>query len=285
MPLQSHSEAMQVLLTALKTGEGFIKVTGEVGTGKTLLCRKLLNEIPDAFEVAYIPNPALSPEEMRYALASELGIKGLSRINQQQLSQKIQLKLLEHNQQGKGVVLIIDEAQTIPWETFEALRLFTNLETESRKLIQVVLFGQPELDKMLATHRLRQLRQRITFSYQLRGLTASELNQYVQHRLLVAGFDSDSLFDSRALAALHKYSNGVPRLVNVMCHKALMLVYGEGEQTVSKKHIQLAAQDTDAIDTKKVDVATIAIVAMLMVLTAVITLFVIDVPAVQEWMQ
>ncbi len=285
MPLQSHSEAMQVLLTALKTGEGFIKVTGEVGTGKTLLCRKLLNEIPDAFEVAYIPNPALSPEEMRYALASELGIKGLSRINQQQLSQKIQLKLLEHNQQGKGVVLIIDEAQTIPWETFEALRLFTNLETESRKLIQVVLFGQPELDKMLATHRLRQLRQRITFSYQLRGLTASELNQYVQHRLLVAGFDSDSLFDSRALAALHKYSNGVPRLVNVMCHKALMLVYGEGEQTVSKKHIQLAAQDTDAIETKKVDVATIAIVAMLMVLTAVVTLFVIDVPAVQEWMQ
>lgn len=285
MPLQSHSEAMQVLLTALKTGEGFIKVTGEVGTGKTLLCRKLLNEIPDAFEVAYIPNPALSPEEMRYALASELGIKGLSRINQQQLSQKIQLKLLEHNQQGKGVVLIIDEAQTIPWETFEALRLFTNLETESRKLIQVVLFGQPELDKMLATHRLRQLRQRITFSYQLRGLTPSELNQYVQHRLLVAGFDSGNLFDSRALAALHKYSNGVPRLVNVMCHKALMLVYGEGEQTVNKKHIRLAAQDTDAIDAKKVDVATIAIVAMLMVLTAVITLFVIDVPAVQEWMQ
>lgn len=285
MPLQSHSEAMQVLLTALKTGEGFIKVTGEVGTGKTLLCRKLLNEIPDAFEVAYIPNPALSPEEMRYALASELGIKGLSRINQQQLSQKIQLKLLKHNQQGKGVVLIIDEAQTIPWETFEALRLFTNLETESRKLIQVVLFGQPELDKMLATHRLRQLRQRITFSYQLRGLTPSELNQYVQHRLLVAGFDSGNLFDSRALAALHKYSNGVPRLVNVMCHKALMLVYGEGEQTVNKKHIRLAAQDTDAIDAKKVDVATIAIVAMLMVLTAVITLFVIDVPAVQEWMQ
>lgn len=285
LPLQSHSEAMQVLLTALKTGEGFIKVTGEVGTGKTLLCRKLLNEIPDAFEVAYIPNPALSPEEMRYALASELGIKGLSRINQQQLSQKIQLKLLEHNQQGKGVVLIIDEAQTIPWETFEALRLFTNLETESRKLIQVVLFGQPELDKMLATHRLRQLRQRITFSYQLRGLTPSELNQYVQHRLLVAGFDSGNLFDSRALAALHKYSNGVPRLVNVMCHKALMLVYGEGEQTVNKKHIRLAAQDTDAIDAKKVDVATIAIVAMLMVLTAVITLFVIDVPAVQEWMQ
>lgn len=155
--LPSHNEAMQVLLTALKTGEGFIKVTGEVGTGKTLLCRKLLNEIPDAFEVAYIPNPALSPEEMRFALASELGIRGISNINQQQLSQKIQMKLLDLNKKGKGVVLIIDEAQTIPWESFETLRLFTNLETESRKLIQVVLFGQPELDQMLAQERLPQL--------------------------------------------------------------------------------------------------------------------------------
>ncbi len=247
LPLASHAEAMQVLLTALMTGEGFIKVTGEVGTGKTLLCRKLLNEIPDAFEIAYIPNPALSPEEMRFALASELGIKGLTKINQQQLSQKIQLKLLELNKKGKGVVLLIDEAQTIPWETFETLRLFTNLETESRKLVQVVLFGQPELDEMLASHRLRQLRQRITFSYSLRGLTETEVQQYVQHRLAVAGISEPNFFDERAIKALFKYSQGIPRLVNIICHKVMMLVYGEGGNSANKNHVVIAAKDTDAI--------------------------------------
>ena len=285
LPLQSHSEAMQVLLTALKTGEGFIKVTGEVGTGKTLLCRKLLNEIPDAFEVAYIPNPALSPEEMRYALASELGIKGLTRINQQQLSQKIQLKLLEFNQQGKGVVLIIDEAQTIPWETFEALRLFTNLETESRKLIQVVLFGQPELDKMLSSHRLRQLRQRITFSYQLRGLSKEELKEYVLHRMSVAGYNDPGLFDNASLSALHKYSKGIPRLVNVMCHKALMLVYGEGQTAIRKKHIALAASDTDSIEAVGINIKAIVAALLLMALTIALTLVVVDMPTVKEWIQ
>lgn len=285
LPLQSHSEAMQVLLTALKTGEGFIKVTGEVGTGKTLLCRKLLNEIPDAFEVAYIPNPALSPEEMRYALASELGIKGLTRINQQQLSQKIQLKLLEFNQQGKGVVLIIDEAQTIPWETFEALRLFTNLETESRKLIQVVLFGQPELDKMLSSHRLRQLRQRITFSYQLRGLSKEELKEYVLHRMSVAGYNDPGLFDNASLSALHKYSKGIPRLVNVMCHKALMLVYGEGQTAIRKRHIALAANDTDSIEAVGINIKAIVAALLLMALTIALTLVVVDLPTVKEWIQ
>ena len=288
LPSPSHSEAMQVLLTALKTGEGFIKVTGEVGTGKTLLCRKLLNEVPDAFEVAYIPNPALSPEEMRFALASELGIKGLSRINQQQLSQKIQLKLVELNQQGKCVVLIIDEAQTIPWETFEALRLFTNLETESRKLIQVVLFGQPELDTMLASHRLRQLRQRITFSYKLRGLTLNEVGQYVRHRVAVASHDgqsvSDNMFSDSAVSLLHKYSKGTPRLINVMCHKALMLVYGEGGEQVTKSHIKFAAKDTDAIESGHTISIPLAYIVMSTTMVLIALGYFFALPALQEWL-
>ena len=248
--LPSHDEAMQVLNTALLTGEGFIKVTGEVGTGKTLLCRKLLNEIPDAFKVAYIPNPALSPEEMRYALASELGIRGLNNINQQQLTQKIQLKLLDLQSKGKGVILIVDEAQTIPWETFEALRLFTNLETESKKLIQVVLFGQPELDEMLKSQRLRQLLQRITFSYKLRPLTAQEMGAYINHRMTMAGYQGKPVFTKSAINALYKFSQGTPRLANVMCHKALMLAYGSGQYEVNKKQIMIAANDTDAVVTK-----------------------------------
>lgn len=248
LSLPSHDEAMQVLTTALQTGEGFIKVTGEVGTGKTLLCRKLLNEIPDAFKIAYIPNPALTPEEMRFALASELGIRGLNNINQQQLTQKIQLKLLDLQGKGQGVILIVDEAQTIPWETFEALRLFTNLETESRKLIQVVLFGQPELDKMLQSDRLRQLRQRITFSYTLRPLTKNETAAYVEHRMKTAGHKGKPLFSARAKKALFKYSNGIPRLTNIMCHKAMMLAYGSGIHEIHRKHIVAAAKDTDAIN-------------------------------------
>ena len=245
--LPSHDEAMQVLNTALRSGEGFIKVTGEVGTGKTLLCRKLLNEIPDAFKIAYIPNPALTPEEMRFALASELGINDLSNINQQQLTQKIQIKLLELQSQGLGVILIVDEAQTIPWETFEALRLFTNLETESRKLIQVVLFGQPELDQMLKSERLRQLRQRITFSYTLRALTKDEVAAYVDHRMRTAGHQGKPLFNASAKRALYKYSKGIPRLTNVMCHKAMMLAYGSGSYEIKRKQIVAAAKDTDAV--------------------------------------
>lgn len=263
--LPSHDEAMQVLNTALLTGEGFIKVTGEVGTGKTLLCRKLLNEVPDAFKVAYIPNPALSPEEMRFALASELGIRGLSNINQQQLTQKIQLKLLDLNSKGKGVILIVDEAQTIPWETFEALRLFTNLETESKKLIQVVLFGQPELDEMLKSERLRQLRQRITFSYKLRPLTPEETHAYINHRMTMAGYQGKPVFTNSALKALYKFSQGTPRLANIMCHKALMLAYGQGEYEVNKKQIKMAAYDTDAVEIKSSKKVMLAVSLLLLV--------------------
>src|SRR5690606_13300935 len=140
---------LEVLLTALKTGEGFIKVVGEVGTGKTLLCRKLLNDLPDHFVTAYIPNPYLTPQELREAIAAELAIPVAAGDNSAQLSQRIQQRLLEINQQGHSVVIVLDEAQALPSESLEALRLFSNLETEQRKLLHLVLFGQPELDDKL----------------------------------------------------------------------------------------------------------------------------------------
>ena len=149
LALKSHQEAFAVLMTALKSGEGFIKVVGEVGTGKTLLCRKLLNEIPDHFFTAYIPNPYLKPDELRRAVAVELGVRTAQTMSVQLLTQKIQERLLQLHNQGHSVVLMLDEAQALPAESLEALRLFTNLETESRKLLQVVLFAQPELDERL----------------------------------------------------------------------------------------------------------------------------------------
>jgi len=243
--LAPHNEALAVLTTALKTGEGFIKVVGEVGTGKTLLCRKLLNEIPEHFVTAYIPNPYLNPNELRRALAVELGIKQAQRMSTQLLSQRIQERLLTLHSEGHSVVLILDEAQALPEESLEALRLFTNLETESRKLLQVVLFAQPELDERLSTKKFRQLRQRITFSYTLRAMTTTEVEQYITHRLHIAGYKGAALFQKNIAKVIAKTSRGIPRLVNVICHKILMLCYGEGCYQVTAKHVVAAAKDTE----------------------------------------
>ena len=249
--LPSHKEAIQVLLTALKTGEGFIKVTGEVGTGKTLICRKLLNELPDHFVAAYIPNPYLTPVELRRAVASELNVALTEQSDQQEFTQRIQQQLIHIHQQNKGVVLIIDEAQALPVESIEALRLITNLETESRKLLQVVLFGQPELNDKLALPELRQLKQRVTFSYTLKLMDADQLYQYVKHRMHIAGYQGAEIFDKKCSALLFKASKGTPRIVNVLCHKALMLAYGEGKQQVTSAHLKLAIQDTEAANSNK----------------------------------
>jgi MSHA biogenesis protein MshM len=248
--LESHNEALAVLFTALQSGEGFIKVVGEVGTGKTLICRKLLNEIPDDFVTAYIPNPYLEPDELRCAVAVELGVKQAQSMSIQLLTQRIQQRLLELNSQGNSVVLILDEAQALPGESLEALRLFTNIETETRKLLQVVLFAQPELDERLAENAFRQLKQRITFSYKLRPLNTSEIEHYIQHRLQVAGYNGRPLF-SRALAKkVAKVSGGIPRLVNILCHKMLMLAYGEGRYQLTNKHLSRAIEDTEGMQVK-----------------------------------
>jgi MSHA biogenesis protein MshM len=244
--LEPHNEALAVLLTALKAGEGFIKVIGEVGTGKTLLCRKLLNEIPEHFVTAYIPNPYLKPDELRRAVAVELGVKQAQRMSAQLLTQRIQQRLLELHSAGHSVVLILDEAQALPEESLEALRLFTNLETETRKLLQVVLFAQPELDERLATTRFRQLKQRITFSYKLRAMTAPEVQRYIQHRMQVAGYKGATLFNSALSKRVAKVSFGIPRLVNVLCHKMLMLSYGQGQYQITNKHLTAAIEDTEA---------------------------------------
>ncbi len=267
--MQPHDEALAVLLTALKTGEGFLKIIGEVGTGKTLLCRKLLNDIPDHFVTAYIPNPYLKPDELRRAVAGELGVKQAQRMNVQLLTQRIQERLLTLHHQGHSVVLILDEAQALPEESLEALRLFTNLETESRKLLQVVLFAQPELDQRLAQAHFRQLRQRITFSYQLRAMTSDEVDYYINHRMSVAGYKGAMLFSRTISTKIAKASKGIPRLVNILCHKMLMLAYGEGQYQLTNKHLQLAINDTeDAQKSSSLVVYLLAIFAFIAILFA-----------------
>jgi len=243
-PLVPHFEALQVLTTALAAGEGFIKVTGEVGTGKTLICRKLLNELGDNYVIAYLPNPYLTPNEIRAAIASELSID--ASLDQHQLTEALNHRLIALSAEDKQVVLLIDEAQMLPHETLEALRLISNLETESKKLLQVVLFGQPELDTRLQQDNLRQLRQRITFSYKLRPLLTNETSSYVEHRLAVSGYRGAPLFEPKALRLLHQASGGIPRLINILAHKCLMLSYGENVRYINTKLVTLAIKDTDS---------------------------------------
>jgi MSHA biogenesis protein MshM len=241
----THQEALNVLLVALRTGEGFIKVTGEVGTGKTLLCRQLLNSLEEEFVTAYIPNPFLTPTALRMALAEELGIQFARNLGQHRLLKLIRERLVELSGAGKRVVLLLDEAQALPDDSLEALRLLTNLETEHAKLLQVVLFGQPELDRRLAQDHLRQLRQRILFSHQLQPLDGAALAAYLMHRLRVAGYQGEDLFTPRALRQLLQASRGIPRLVNVLCHKALLVAYGRGDRRIDHRHLQRAVADTE----------------------------------------
>lgn len=246
--LPFHKEALNVLTYALMMGEGFIKVTGEVGLGKTLLCRQLLNQLESDFVTAYIPNPYLSAKELRCALALELGLEVTDQTDMPTLNRRIEQQLIQLHQQGKPVVLLVDEAQVMPDETLEALRLFTNLETEQRKLLQVVLFAQPELDKRLSREQFRQLRQRVGFAYRLKPMSAVMVKQYVGQRLSAAGYDKpQSLFSLLAVQYLYRFSRGVPRLVNMMSHKSLLLAFGKGRQRCSVWDVVRAAWDTEDV--------------------------------------
>ncbi len=242
----THQEALNTLLVAVKNGEGFIKIIGEVGTGKTLLCRRFLAAIDQSHVSAYIPNPYLEPRTLLLAFAEELRVALPKDADQHQLLKELTRGLLNFARQGKTVVLCLDEAQAMPIETLEALRLLTNLETEKRKLIQVVLFGQPELDQKLEGESVRQLRQRITFQYRLTALERGEVDQYIAHRLRVAGYRGNRMFTRPAARLVHRWSGGVPRLINIIAHKAMMLAYGEGSQQVLPLHVRQAAADTPA---------------------------------------
>jgi MSHA biogenesis protein MshM len=242
---RSHQEALNTLLVALSSGEGFIKITGEVGTGKTLLCRRLLQALPEGSISAYLPNPYLAPRTLQLALAEELGLEVSAESDDYHLLQSINRALLEHAAADRQVVVCIDEAQAMPLETLESLRLLSNLETEKRKLLQIVLFGQPELDRKLADQSVRQLLQRIAFHYRIKGLVREEVANYLAHRLRVAGYRGDDVFGAPAVRCLHKASRGTPRLLNILAHKSLLAVFGEGKRSVRPIHVRRAAADTE----------------------------------------
>lgn len=241
---RSIQEALNTLSFAAANGEGFIKITGEVGTGKTLLCRKFLGSLGPEWVAAYVPNPNIAPQTLLRAVAEELGAETDKGLDEHSLMRAINYRLLNLARESKRPILCIDESQAMSIETLEMVRLLTNLETEKRKLMQVVLFGQPELDEKLSRQEIRQLRQRITFEYRLSPLTRNEMAGYLTHRLIVAGYSGTGIFTRAAMNVIHRASGGVPRLANILAHKTLMLAYGRGVREASWRDARLAVSDT-----------------------------------------
>ncbi len=246
-PHESAQAALNTLLVALRGGEGFIKIVGEVGCGKTVLCRHLLKVLQGECVTAYIPNPDMGPDDLLQALASELGVALTADASRHQMLQALRDCLLAHAGAGRRVVVCIDEAQAIPLRTVESLRLLSNLETEKQKLLQLVLLGQPELDEKLSRPEIRQLLQRITFSEHLGPMAQGRVPSYLEYRLATAAVSSSTdvkVFEPAAAALLARVTQGVPRLVNVLAHKCLLLAYGENEHRVSVRLVRLAVADT-----------------------------------------
>lgn len=243
-PSRSHLEGLNLLHFALASGEGFIKVVGEIGTGKTLLCRNFLAELGPEWKAAYLPNPQMEPRAFLLEVADELDTAA-GAPESAHVIKRLNSRLLDLARADKKVVLCIDEAQTMPRLTLESLRLLSNLETEKKKLLHIVLFGQPELDDMLAAHAVRQLRQRIVFHHQLRRLDADEVDAYVEQRLRIAGHSGRPIFTAPALKTLCRAAVGTPRLVNILAHKAMLSAFGAGRLRVDAGHVRSAARDTE----------------------------------------
>ena len=241
----SHREALAHLLYGIDQSEGFISVTGEIGTGKTTICRTLLERLGAETEVAFLFNPSRSGIELLQDISAEFGLEagGLSR---SELGAQLNRFLLRKNQEKRRVLLIIDEAQNLSESTLEQVRLLSNLETASQKLIQILLLGQPELDRKLDSPELRQLRQRISVRWGLNPLTAKETREYVRHRVHVAAGAERDLFSAAALRAIYKRTQGVPRLVNVLCDRVLLAGYVARAPQISAA-IGLAAIRSDRV--------------------------------------
>lgn len=218
---------LEALIYAIEAGEGIVKVVGEVGSGKTMLCRMLEQRLPKSIEIVYIANPSFSKDQIIYAIAYELKLDASENTPKIHLMQKLQDYLLEKHASGGSVLVIIEEAQSMPLETLEELRLFVNLETHQAKLVQLLLFGQPELDENLSHNSIRQLKERITHSFYLKPLTKDETEEYIKYRLTLAGCPNSNIFSRRAIKLIAEGSNGLTRRINIIADKAMLASFAE----------------------------------------------------------
>jgi MSHA biogenesis protein MshM len=256
----NRGATLEALLYAITAGEGMVKVTGEVGSGKTMLCRVLMERLPANVETIYLAVPSLSRDEMLAAIAADLDIETAG-ANTTKLVRALQERLIEMHSQGKQVVALIDEAHAMPLATLEEIRLLSNLETEKEKLLQIVLFGQPELDQHLALPHMRQLKERITHSFTLAPLPPREVHDYVNFRLRAAGYHGPDLFGPDVLRIIADASDGLTRRINIYADKTLLAAFAAGTHSVTADHARAAITDTQIVVMRRESPRRLAMVA------------------------
>ena len=241
----NRGAVLDALIYAINSGEGIVKVVGEVGSGKTMLCRMLQTMLPDKVESIFLANPSVAPEDVLHAIAFELQLKLPKNADRLKVMQVLQAHLLARHAAGKQVVIFVEEAQGMPLATLEEIRLLSNLETKHDKLLQIVLFGQPELDENLNQVNIRQLRERITHSFNLSPLKQQEISEYLIFRLRGAGYFGPHLFNNAAIAKIAGAAQGLVRRVNILADKALLAAYAENVYQVTPKHVHAAIGDSE----------------------------------------
>ncbi|MFY9315564.1 MAG: AAA family ATPase, partial [Burkholderiales bacterium] len=235
---------LEGLQYAILHDEGIVKVSGEIGSGKTMLCRVLMERLPDEVETVFLANPSYSRSEILNAIAEELG-QPVANDPAVPALRELQAKLIELYASGRRVVVMIDEAHAMPDDTLEQVRLLSNLESSRHKLLQIVLFGQPELDESLAKPTMRQLKDRITHSFRTRPLAPDEVAKYVSFRMRTAGYKGPELFSDAAIAAIARASSGLTRRINVLCDKALLAAFAGDTHGVTPREVRSAIADSD----------------------------------------
>ncbi len=264
---------LDALIYAIISGEGIVKLVGEVGSGKTTLCRMLEKELPENIEIVYLANPSLSPDNILHAIAFELALDVKPDDSRLKVMHELQNYLLNRHAENKQIVVFVEEAQSMPIATLEEIRLLSNLETAQSKLLQIVIFGQPELDTMIARQEIRQLKERITYSFYLAPLKVHEVRDYINSRLRACGYRSVELFNDKAVKQIARFSNGLLRRINILADKALLASYAANTNTVTAKHVKLAAKETEFITEKKRMGLQFALLGLLIIVGLVSTLY------------
>jgi type II secretory pathway predicted ATPase ExeA/septal ring-binding cell division protein DamX len=241
----NRGAVLDALVYAITSGEGIVKVVGEVGSGKTMLCRMLESLLPESVERVYLANPSVAPEDILHAIAFELQLDLPPEADRLQVMQGLQNHLIERHAQGHQVVIFVEEAQGMPLPTLEEIRLLSNLETKNDKLLQIVLFGQPELDENLNQPHIRQLKERITHSFNLGPLADHDIADYLIYRLRTAGYFGPPLFTKSAVKRIAKASEGLVRRVNILADKALLSAFAENAYSITPKHVDVAIKDSE----------------------------------------
>ena len=283
-PGGGRGEVLEALVYAVTSGEGIVKVTGEVGTGKTMLCRMLEVRLPPSVEVVYIANPSLSPEDILHAIALEMNLPVDASAGRLQVMHALQQRLLQMHAQNRRVVVFVEEAQGMPMATLEEIRLLSNLETQRDKLLQIVLFGQPELDDALDRSNIRQLRERITHSFRLEPLNRNEVREYVRFRMRAVGYRGPDVFKEGAYRQLARASEGLVRRINILSDKALLAAFADDTHEVLPRHMRIAIEDGSFSSRPQRRVWWLGGIAALL-LAAVGSLYALDGLPWQQWMR